>query len=85
MRLEGDYLVPFMDFDERQNLRQKKPTFYGRNGAAIYAFTYDCLMTKNSLYGDTILPYVMSREDSIDIDTPLDVELCEFMFRRRES
>jgi CMP-N,N'-diacetyllegionaminic acid synthase len=85
MRLEGEHLVPFMNYDERDNLRQKKPVFYGRNGAAIYAFTYDCLMKKNSLYGDIILPYIMSTEDSLDIDEPLDVALCEFILKRRSS
>jgi CMP-N-acetylneuraminic acid synthetase len=79
MELENGLLRPFIEYDEKRNLRQLKPTFYGRNGAAIYAFSYGCLMQKNSLYGDTILPFEMRKEDSIDIDDAFDLKICEFL------
>ena len=81
MKLDNGLLSTFSDYDENRNIRQLKPVFYGRNGAAIYAFTYDCLMHKNSLYGDSILPYEMDRRDSIDIDDPFDLEICECILR----
>jgi CMP-N,N'-diacetyllegionaminic acid synthase len=83
MQLDGAELRPYLSFDESQNLRQKKPTFYARNGAAIYAFSYECLMKKNSIYGDKILPYFMTPEESIDIDSPWDLEICEFFLQKR--
>jgi CMP-N-acetylneuraminic acid synthetase len=73
------YLVPYQDYDERKNIRQLKPIFYARNGAAIYICTYDCLMKKNSLYGDKILPYEMDRSASVDIDDEWDWKLAELM------
>jgi N-acylneuraminate cytidylyltransferase len=82
MRVEGGRLKPFLPYDEAKNLRQEKPVFYARNGAAIYAFTYRCLVEKNSIYGDEILPYVMTRDASFDIDDPLDLELCAYMLKR---
>ena len=77
MQLRDGYLKPFLDYDEENNLRQKKPTFFARNGAAIYIFTLNCLMEKNSLYGDKILPYLMDQKFSIDIDTEWDFEIAE--------
>ena len=85
MELHDGLLTPYMPMDESKNLRQLKPAFFGRNGAAIYAFTYDCLMKKQSIYGDRILPYVMLPEESVDIDDPIDLEFCEFLLHRRQN
>jgi len=73
----------FLYFDERKNLRQQKPVFYARNGAAIYIFSYDCLINKNSIYGDSIIPYYMSKEDSFDIDDEIDWFICEKLILRQ--
>jgi CMP-N-acetylneuraminic acid synthetase len=83
MRMVGDYVKPFLSYKETENLRQKKPAFYARNGAAIYAFRYDCLMIKNSLYGDSTLAFLMDKQESVDIDDLFDVKLCEFLLSRR--
>ncbi len=85
MRLKNNYLKSFLKYDETKNLRQQKPIFYARNGAAIYAFTYDCLINKNSIYGDKILAYEMSKENSIDIDDTTDLKLCEYYLKKRLS
>jgi len=76
---EDGYLVPYQDYDENKNMRQLKPSFYARNGAAIYICTYDCLMKKNSLFGDKILPYEMDRSASVDIDDEWDWKLAELI------
>lgn len=79
MKLKGRYLKPYQKYDEEKNLRQLKPRFYARNGAAIYAFTYKCLIKKKSMYGNKILPYFMDRKESIDIDDKFDLKICEFI------
>lgn len=79
MKLEGDRLVPLMEHDEKMNLRQMKPVFYARNGAAVYAFTGSCLKTKKSIYGERIAPYLMKKEESIDIDDEFDLRVAEFI------
>jgi len=79
MKLEGKYLSPYLPMDENLNLRQLKPEFYARNGAAIYAFTYNCLINKRSIFGDKILPYLMEKERSIDIDDLFDLKICEWI------
>ncbi len=84
MDFDGTYLKPYLDFKESNNLRQNKPIFYARNGPAILAFTYDCIMNKKSMYGEKILPYFMKREESIDIDENYDLEIAEFFLKRRK-
>jgi len=84
MRLEGQYLVPYLDtLNETNQIRQKKPLFYARNGAAIYAFTYECLIKKNSIYGDRIVPYEMKKEESLDIDDMFDLEIAAYLLAKR--
>ena len=83
MRLENNYLKPFLAYDETNNIRQQKPVFFARNGAAVYAFTYECLMKKNSIYGEKMLAYEMTRKESIDIDDFLDLKICEMIMKER--
>ena len=79
MQLKKDGTIkPFLKYDENNNLRQKKPIFYARNGAAIYICTYQCLMKKNSLYGDKIVPFFMNKETSIDLDDEIDWKIAQY-------
>ena len=84
MDFDGKNLNTFLEFKESSNIRQKKPKFYARNGPAILAFTYDCIMNKKSLYGEIILPYFMKRGESIDIDETYDLEMAELFLTRRK-
>lgn len=82
---EGDCVVPWMPLNEMRNLRQYKPRFLARNGAAIYAFRRECLLHKGSIFGDRILGYRMSSEESVDVDTPLDLKICDMLLSERWS
>ena len=83
MELNDDGIItPFLNYDEKNNLRQKKPVFYARNGAAIYICTYGCLMKKNSLYGDKTLPYFMKKEESLDLDDEVDWQIAEYFLNK---
>ena len=83
MAFEEGKLVNYLPVDEKDNIRQKKSTYYMRNGAAIYAFTHDCLMEKNSIYGKTILPYFMDKEYSLDIDDMWDWQIAELIIKNK--
>lgn len=79
MQLRNRHLYSYLPYGETDNLRQKKPIFYARNGAAIYAFTFRCLMELKSIFGNAVLPYFMRKEDSIDLDDLFDWKIAELL------
>ena len=81
MRVEGDRIVPFLN-ETAAMRRQDKPVLYARNGPAILV-TRSQIIESGRLYGGDTRPYVMSREDSIDIDEPFDLEIAEALLARR--
>jgi CMP-N,N'-diacetyllegionaminic acid synthase len=56
--------------------RQDKPKAYARNGPAVLVCHPDTLRA-GELYGDHCMPYLMSEDDSLDIDVPRDLFLAE--------
>lgn len=81
MEVEGGELVHFCEEGGQYNRRQDKPTFYARNGAAVYAITTRTLMEESSLYGDHCRPYLMERRRSVDIDDHFDLEIAEMVLQ----
>jgi CMP-N-acetylneuraminic acid synthetase len=63
--------------------RQEKPRFYARNGPAILAVRRDVLES-GRLYGDKVLPYLMGRFESIDVDDIFDLTLVEALLYYRD-
>jgi CMP-N,N'-diacetyllegionaminic acid synthase len=59
--------------------RQAKDQLYARNGPAILAVRPSGL--GDGLYGGNVVGYVMDERDSLDIDTPHDLELAEQLLR----
>lgn len=80
---EYGYLEHLVPWGEKMNIRQQKPQYYARNGAAIYIVRTDCLLINQTLYGNRILAYEMPKSESIDIDDEFDFELCELLLRKR--
>jgi CMP-N-acetylneuraminic acid synthetase len=78
MRLEGDRLVP-LDPDAPL-LRQQKAPLYARNGPAVVAFRREV-----DLYEGDVRAYVMDARDSLDIDTPFDLELADLLLSGRSA
>ena len=56
--------------------RQDLPLYYRENGA-IYIMETEMLNHLDEMYGDRSFGYIMKREHSIDIDSRLDLLLCE--------
>jgi CMP-N,N'-diacetyllegionaminic acid synthase len=61
--------------------RQEKPLVYARNGPAVLVLRADRLV--DDLYGGDCRPYVMDERDSLDVDTPFDLELADLLLRSR--
>lgn len=82
---EEGYLEFFLKEGQKFTSRQEKPKFYARNGAAIYAVTVEAFLETGSLYGAKCVPYVMEIEDSVDIDSMLDVYVLKGMLQYKKD
>jgi CMP-N,N'-diacetyllegionaminic acid synthase len=84
MQLENCFLQDFwpdppgFDRFRRQNL----PVLYARNGPAVLASRAEVIESQ-TFYGRHVVPYLMSEEDSLDIDTSFDLLLAEWLIGRR--
>jgi CMP-N-acetylneuraminic acid synthetase len=83
-RLEAGRLRPAVD-GPLLTRRQDKPVLYARNGPAVVVVRTRILMDEGTLYGRDCRAFVMSPEDSIDVDGPWDLELAEFVLSRRAA
>jgi CMP-N,N'-diacetyllegionaminic acid synthase len=68
------YLTPYLESDVKLR-RQDKPSYFARNGAAIYITRTPNL--NEYIFGGKIIAYKMSSEDSIDIDNTSDLNLTK--------
>ena len=76
--LKDNYLIQNNDNSFFDSRRQDLPTYYSLNGA-IYITTPNFIKKNKSFYSNKTIPYVMSKEKSIDLDTPLDFKFMEFL------
>jgi len=74
-----DFVETLEDVKESTLRRQDKPSFYARNGAAIYLTKYEKI--KNYIFGGKILGYEMNRINGIDIDDLSDLEIAEIFLK----
>jgi CMP-N-acetylneuraminic acid synthetase len=81
MQLLGDRLERLSGSEPQGSLRQGKQQLYARNGPAVLALRPDTL--GEDLFGGDVRAYVMDERDSLDIDTPYDLELAELLLRAR--
>ena len=66
-----------LPFDRYQ--RQNLPALYARNGPAVLVTRVSVLEKVQGFYGDRVLPYIMPEEYSVDIDSPFDLKMAEYM------
>lgn len=64
--------------------RQDLPPAYHREGS-VYVTRSDVLLGQNSLYGDRIVKYEVSTEDTVNIDSPSDWTQAEKLIESRRS
>ncbi len=62
--------------------RQHAPTVY-EHAASTYVVAPDYLHRASSLYQGRVIPYLMPAERCVDIDTPFDFTLVEFLLNTR--
>lgn len=90
LSLEGEYLKPFFakevtGFDEPYDLpRQLFPKAYIYSGAMQIIWTRT-LKNLKSLTGNKSKYFLMSPENSVNIDYPLDFEFAEFLIKKQSE
>lgn len=62
--------------------RQQAPTVY-EHAASTYVVAPDYLRNASSLFDGRVIPYLMDAADCVDIDTPFDYTLVEFLMNAR--
>ncbi len=77
-------LVPFLETGKVPPRRQDLQPTYTRNGA-IYAAWTETWLPGTIAYGPGCVPYVMRPEESVNIDSPVDLELAEFFLSRGKN
>jgi len=84
LKIENEYLKP--NFGEKflKMRRQDLPQLYMPNGS-IYISSTEDLRKFNGFFGDKIIPYIMPKERSVDIDTTLDFKLAELLLGERHE
>ena len=82
-RIVANRLVNYIDTGfEDMRPRQELPPAFIRNGA-IYLIETSLMFKDNSLVGEDCIPFVMSEEDSINIDTYSDLVLAEYFIGKK--
>ena len=79
--IDSDKIIHPYSKDQRLALRQEYEDFYTLNGA-LYLSSSDNILNKRSFISPKTIGYIMPEEYSIDIDTPLDWEIAEFLMHK---
>lgn len=66
----------FISEEAKRACRQTLPAYYRLNGA-IYMGKVKCFMDNKSFLGKNSIAYIMSQQESVDIDSPLDFLIAE--------
>lgn len=77
-------LKTLLDNELAAKQRQELPEVYVLNGA-VYAICTDYLMNTRNFVPDGTVPYVMSKEHSVDVDYQIDLELVEFLLEKKQK
>lgn len=81
--LDGDKILPLAESEGKESAaRSELKDLYKRN-CAIYLTKTDLIM-RGDMFGSDSRAYLMPEERSIDINTPFDFELAEFMAQRQK-
>ena len=81
-KIEGDYLTNYTDQGfENMNPRNELPKVYIRSGA-IYAILTKNFYEEQSLVSNLCAPIILDKIETINIDSPLDFEFCEFILKK---
>ena len=79
--MENDLLLPYIEEEKGRMASHELPEIYVRN-CSVYATTRDTI-DRGEIIGPDCRGYVMSREDSVDINDEFDFLMAEFLIMRK--
>lgn len=79
---ETGHLLPLLKSETQHSRRQDIPQVYILNGA-IYVAEADFIRRHRSFITDETVTYLMPRERSLDLDTDLDLKICEILLSNK--
>ncbi len=82
-KMKDDHFTPFFSMKEMTCPRHELPESYIVNGG-IYIVKKEYLK-QGKIYGQKIVPYVMDRQLSVDIDSEEDFLLAEYLLNRKTN
>lgn len=83
--IEQDMLKDFVEQGSDKALRrQDLPQVYSLNGA-VYVYKTETLLMNPFMTDEKVLPYIMPKERSVDIDDFYDFKFAELLIKERES
>jgi CMP-N-acetylneuraminic acid synthetase len=83
LRLEANRLVPYLEGPQVLR-RQEKPALYARNGPAVLV-TRRHVLEHGQLYGERCEALVMSKEESVDLDEPVDLAWAQWLLTQHRA
>jgi CMP-N,N'-diacetyllegionaminic acid synthase len=83
-KISGNQLVPYDDTTNNHLRRQDLEPVYQLNGA-IYITSRDFLIEHGLIYKDKVIPYIMSKQTSIDIDDKFDFLTAEAILKEMNT
>ena len=84
LKIENGFLKSLFGDKYLKMRRQNFENVYSPNGA-IYITRFGTLKKSNTFLCKSTIPYIMTRENSIDIDNELDFSLAELIYRKNEN
>jgi len=82
MKISGEYLIPYLKGEGTRILtREGLPKLFARNGPAILITKTSVIKEKKTLYGKKVIPYLMSKIESFDIDDLEDWKIVESVMK----
>jgi len=82
LKIKNYMVEPYTSLEDVEKRIQDLPVVYRQNGAIYALKTKDFLQTL-TFYQPPCIPYVMPVEDSVDIDSKLDFDLCELLLKNK--
>lgn len=84
VHLSGDLVEPFTNDSDMEARRQTMREVYRQNGA-VYAVAVEDFLTQDRFYVRPCHGVVVPAEDSVDIDSEMDLMLAELILQKRRT